>query len=74
MNLDYGSEPGKDDVRGPWKPPVMNSESKPRGMQVPAHGQLWLCVLPSYAAHHARAGWLVNDIYQSDDSSSEEAP
>jgi hypothetical protein len=48
----------------------MNFESKPRGMQVPAYGKLWLCVLPSYAAHHARAGCRVNDVYQSDDSSS----
>lgn len=62
MYLNHGIPPGKDYVRPPRQPPIMQDEPEALDMQGSAQAKLGGGVLTAYACHHPGTGLLVHYI------------
>jgi hypothetical protein len=64
VDKDDASELRQDYVRAPWEQLVVKPKAEASGVKISSDGKLGAGVLPLDPAHHARAGFGINDVCQ----------
>ncbi len=64
VDKDDAPELRQDYVRVPWEQLVVQPKAEASRVKISSDGKLWTGVLPLDAAHHARAGFGINDVCQ----------